>query len=131
MSVIKQSGEDYLETILILKNRKGEVRSVDIAREMNLSKPSVCRAVRILKENELITIDENGFITLTESGKKRAESIYERHVILTGWLTSIGVSEKTAAKDACRIEHDISDESFEKLKEHLRLYHIKRKSKSK
>lgn len=131
MSVIKQSGEDYLETILILKNSKGEVRSVDIAREMNLSKPSVCRAVRILKENELISIDENGFITLTESGKKRAESIYERHVILTGWLTGIGVSEKTAARDACRIEHDISDESFEKLKEHLRLYHIKRKSKSK
>lgn len=113
---LHESGEMYLETILIVKNRFGYVRSIDIANEMNVSKPSVSRAVGLLKDNGYITFDPNGMILLTEQGKKVAEKIYERHQILTQYLVSIGVSEDTAAHDACKIEHVISDETFSILK---------------
>ena len=116
---LHESGEMYLETILILKNRFGYVRSIDIANEMNVSKPSVSRAVGLLKDNGYITFDPNGMILLTESGSAVAEKIYERHKILTKFLTSIGVSEDTASHDACKIEHVISDETFTLLKKKL------------
>ncbi len=123
MPNIHESGENYLETILVLKNRGVDVRSIDIVREMDLSKPSVSRAMGILKDGGFISIDSDGYITLTETGKEVAESIYERHRVLTDWLIGIGVSEKTAAEDACKLEHDISIESFIKLKEHIRDRH--------
>lgn len=113
---LHESGEMYLETILIVKNRFGYVRSIDIANEMNVSKPSVSRAVGLLKDNGYITFDPNGMILLTEQGKEVAEKIYERHQILTQYLVSIGVSEDTAAHDACKIEHVISNETFSILK---------------
>ena len=116
---LHESGEMYLETILILKNRFGYVRSIDIANEMNVSKPSVSRAVGLLKDNGYITFDPNGMILLTESGRSVAEKIYERHRILTKFLTSIGVSEETASHDACKIEHVISDETFTLLKKKM------------
>ncbi len=115
MARLRRSGEDYLETILILSKRN-DVRSVDIAREMELSKPSVSRAVGLLKNGGFITVDKNGYISLTEDGKKQAERIYERHTVLTEWLVSIGVDEGSAAENACRLEHDFSDEVFAKLK---------------
>ena len=115
MARLRRSGEDYLETILILSKRN-DVRSVDIAREMELSKPSVSRAVGLLKNGGFITVDKNGYIFLTEDGKKQAERIYERHTVLTEWLVSIGVDEGSAAENACRLEHDFSDEVFAKLK---------------
>lgn len=118
MKKLRQSGEDYLETIFIL-SQKGEVRSIDIANEMNVSKPSVCRAVGILKSGGFINVDERGYITFTAIGRKTAETVYERHTILTEWLVSIGVDEATAAEDACRLEHGFSDTSFNKLKEHI------------
>ena len=125
MHGLYESGENYLETILILKSRGLEVRSIDIVREMNLSKPSVSRAMKILKEGGFINIDADGFITLTENGTEVAERIYERHRVLTDWLIGIGVNEKTAAEDACKLEHDISVVSFQKLKEHIREKHNK------
>ena len=120
MNGLYESGEDYLETILILKKRNGNVRSIDIAREMDLSKPSVSRAMGILKNKEFITVDDDGAIHLTEEGSKLAKKIYERHRILTEALMSLGVDEKTASEDACRIEHDISEKSFNKIKKHLK-----------
>ena len=119
MATIHESGENYLETILVLQKRGMDVRSIDIVHELNLSKPSVSRAVGILKENNYITIDSDGYINLTDDGKEIAERIYERHQVLTAWLVGIGVSEETAAEDACKLEHDISSESFQKLKEHI------------
>ena len=124
MKKLRQSGEDYLETILTLSKR-GEVRSIDIANEMSVSKPSVSRAVGILKNGGLIKVDKDGYITFTNEGKKTAESVYERHTVLTDWLVGIGVDEKTAAKDACRLEHNFSADSFEKLKNHIKNYHKK------
>ncbi len=123
MKKLYESGENYLETILVLFNRHGEVRSIDIVREMELSKPSVSRAMGILKEGGFILIDENGYITLTEDGRQVAETIYERHRVLTDWLVSLGVDEKIAAEDACRMEHAISSTSFDRLKEHIKKYH--------
>lgn len=123
MSKLYESGENYLETILILRNRGNDVRSIDIVREMNLSKPSVSRAVGILKNGGFIDIDEDGYITLTDDGLEVAERIYERHKVLTDWLIGIGVDKKIAAEDACKLEHDISEESFRKLKEHIRTKH--------
>ncbi len=117
---LHESGEMYLETILILKNRFGYVRSIDIANEMKVSKPSVSRAVGLLKDNGYITFDPNGMILLTDSGKNVAEKIYERHKLLTKFLISIGVSDKTASHDACKIEHVISDETFACLKKEMR-----------
>ncbi len=118
---LHESGEMYLETILILKKRFGYVRSIDIANEMGVSKPSVSRAIALLKENGYITFDPNGMILLTESGKTVADKVYEKHLFLTDFLTSIGVSEETAAHDACKIEHVISDETFSALKNTLEL----------
>lgn len=115
---IHESSEDYLETILILKERTGQVRSIDIATEMNYSKPSISVAMKKLRENGYIEVDQNGFITLTDSGYEIASSIYDRHKVLTNFFISLGVNEKTAAEDACRIEHDLSPETYEKIKAH-------------
>lgn len=119
MSKLLESGENYLETILILIQKGKGVRSIDIAEEMGFSKPSISRAVGILKTDGYIEVDSGGFISLTDSGYEIAEKIYERHRVLTRFLIKLGVNEVTAAEDACRIEHDISDESFQKLKEHV------------
>ncbi len=115
-----ESGEMYLETILILGLRRNLVRAVDVAEEMGLSKPSVSRALGKLKAEECIIVDENGHIAFTEKGRSIAEKIYERHRVLTEVLTALGVPEKTAAADACKMEHDISDETFEAMRRHLK-----------
>ncbi len=117
---IFESGEDYLETILVLHNRNGEVRSIDIASELNYSKPSVSVAMKNLREQECIEVDKNGYITLTEKGRAIAVKMYERHLLFTDWLVSMGVPEDIAAEDACRIEHCLSNESFEAIKLHLK-----------
>lgn len=117
--VIRESAEDYLETILILNRRMSHVRSIDIAQELSFSKPSVSIAMKNLRENNYITVDGNGYINLTESGMEIANKIYERHVFLTEWLSSIGVDKKIAAEDACRIEHVISPESFSAIKKYI------------
>ena len=111
-----ESLEDYLETILILQKKNGQVRSIDIANEMNYTKPSVSIAMKNLREKQYITMADNGYITLTETGMQRAESVLERHTILSSWLISIGVSRDTAMEDACRVEHDLSQESFDAIK---------------
>lgn len=116
---IFESAENYLETILILHGRNGNVRSIDIAREMGFSKPSVSVAMRNLRENGYISVTEEGMIHLTASGQEIAERIYERHTFISGLLMSMGVEEKTALEDACRIEHVISDESFSALKQYF------------
>ena len=113
---IQESAENYLETILILTHRNGIVRSIDIANELEFSKPSVSIAMRNLRENGYISVGEGGSITLLPAGLEIAERIYERHTVLTEWLISLGVSPKTAAEDACRIEHVISAESFTAIK---------------
>lgn len=115
----QESKEDYLETILILKNRIGLVRSIDIVNELGFSKPSVSIAMKNLREKGVIAIDSTGYITLTEEGQGIAEGVYERHTVLTQALLSIGVSEDIAKEDACHIEHDISEETFHKIKEYL------------
>ena len=117
---LMESGEMYLETILILSQRLTQVRSIDIADEMNYSKPSVSRAIGILRNGGYINVDNGGYITLTETGRTVAENIYERHKTLTDALIRIGVSEKTAADDACRVEHYISEETFQALKNVLK-----------
>ena len=122
---LRESGEDYLETILILHQRSGYVRSIDIANELGYSKPSISRAVGILKDNGYITVEPTGQIILTKSGKKHAEEVYSKHKLLTRFLNEIlGVSEENAEEDACRIEHVISDETYKKLdkfvKSHLK-----------
>ena len=113
---LHRSGEDYLETILILEQKRGYVRSSDVAEQINVTKPSVTNATRLLKEGGFLTMDEEKLIHLTELGREVAESIYERHCILTEGLIFLGVDPETAEQDACRIEHDISRQSFEKLK---------------
>ena len=115
-----ESGEMYLETILILGRKNNTVRSIDIAEEMGFSKASVSRAVSKLKQDEYILVDGDGHIALTARGYELANTIYERHIVLTKMLVSLGVDEKTAAEDACRMEHVISDESFQAIKEHIR-----------
>ena len=114
---IHASGEDYLETILVLQKKLGMVRSVDVARHMEVSKPSVCHAVAALRDGGFLTMDEDHFLHLTDVGREVAEKIYERHCFFTEQLIAAGVDPKTAEADACRIEHIISDESFSKLKE--------------
>ena len=114
-----ESGQMYLESILVLQRKSGAVRSIDIVEHMGYSKPSVSRAMGILKTDEYITIDKNGYITLTEKGKIEAEKIYERHGIISKILIELGVSEETATEDACKIEHVISDESINAIKKHL------------
>lgn len=116
---IQESAENYLETILILHNQKGAVRSIDIANEMNFTKPSVSVAMKNLRENGYILVDSDGFITLTGKGMAIAETIYERHTLISDWLKTLGVDSKTAAEDACRIEHVISPASFEAIKRHV------------
>jgi len=113
---MQESGENYLETILILQKRNGSVRSIDIATELNYSKPSISRAVKLLRENGYILVDNAGCITLTDSGEKIAESMYERHTTISKYLVSLGVDKEIAAEDACRIEHVISQETFEKIR---------------
>lgn len=117
---IQESGENYLETILMLKKRLGNVRSIDIVNELEFSKPSVSVAIKQFRENGYVIVDDKGYITLTDDGMKIAESIYERHTVLTKVLMEIGVSEETAKKDACRIEHDISQETFDKIKARMK-----------
>lgn len=116
---LQESGEMYLETIHILTKTLPVVRSVDVGEYMGYSKPSVSRAVGLLKNGGYINVDKDGFITLTDTGLAIAEKIYDRHNVLTKILTSLGVSEETASEDACRIEHVISDESFEAMKKYL------------
>ena len=115
---LQESGEMYLEAIQVLSIEKGAVRSIDISEHLGYSKPSVSRAVGLLKNGGYILVDKDGLITLTDAGKEVAEKIYERHTLITRFLISIGVDEKTASEDACRIEHAISDTSFEAIKRH-------------
>ena len=123
MAKLYESGEDYLEAILTLHLHSNYVRAVDVAHELDVSKPSVSRAMGILRDGGFIKIADDGNITLTESGSEVAERIYERHRVLSQWLIDIGVSPETAAADACKLEHDISAESFAALKAHLRASH--------
>lgn len=116
---IQKSAEDYLETILMLGKKKGNVRSIDIATALSFSKPSVSVAMKNLRENGYILMDRDGFIALTEKGHDIAEKIYERHTLLSSFLMYLGVPKEIAAEDACRLEHVISEESFEALKKHV------------
>lgn len=113
---IQESGEMYLETILILSGKIKNVRAIDVGEYMKFSKPSVSRALSLLRQEGYILTDDNGFLSLTQDGRKIAEKIYERHKLLTDLLVSLGVDEETASNDACKIEHDISDRSFEAIK---------------
>lgn len=115
---MRESGEMYLETLFVLKNRIGNVRAIDIAEEMNLSKPSVSKALSKLKEEACITVDESGYIDFTDKGKVIAVKIYERHELISKLLMEMGVSPETALLDACKMEHVISDETFEAIKKH-------------
>lgn len=114
-----ESGEMYLETILVLSQEKARVRSIDVVNYMGFSKPSVCRAVKNLKESGYIEVSDDNFLTLTDSGHEVAAKIYERHRVLTNMLVSLGVDEKTASEDACKMEHDLSDVTFEVIKNHF------------
>ena len=116
---IYESAEDYLEAILSLQERHGMVRSIDIANELHFSKPSVSVAMKKLRENGYVNMDNDGLLTLTDSGLEIAKKMYERHLLISGWLKSLGVSEENAVNDACRIEHVISAETFEALKKHV------------
>ena len=113
------SGEDYLEAVLVLQRKQGMVRSVDLARHMGFSKPSISHAVGVLKNGGFLTVDDDGFLHLTVIGREIAEKIYERHLFFTEQLVFMGVDRNIAEQDACRIEHVISDESFQKMKETL------------
>ena len=116
---VHESAENYLETILILSQKNGNVRSIDIANHLEFSKPSVSVAMKNLRSQGHIMVDRDGYITLTESGLQIAETIYERHTLLSSWLIHLGVSEETAMEDACRMEHVISAESFAAIKRHV------------
>ncbi len=116
---LQESGEMYLETVYVL-SKNGAVRSLDVAEYMGFSKPSVSRAVGLLKQGGYLLMDKDGYLTLTESGLDVAKKIYERHTLLSKFLVRLGVDEKTATEDACKMEHDISDESFSAIKEHVR-----------
>ena len=116
---IHESAENYLETILVLQKRNGYVRSIDIATELNFSKPSISNAMKQLSSKGYIQMDESRLITLTEKGRQVAEQIYERHQLISEFLEMLGVDSQTAAEDACEIEHVLSKETFEKFKEHV------------
>jgi len=116
---LQESGEMYLETILILSQKSNVVRSIDVAEYMNYSKPSVSRAISLLKNGGYVLMDANGHLTLTDEGLEVAKKIYERHTVLTDFLEKIGVDHEVAANDACRIEHDLSDETFAAIKKHI------------
>lgn len=120
---IQESAENYLETILMLGKEKPYVRSIDIANELNFSKPSVSVAMKNLRENGYILMDDQGHITLTASGQTIADTMYERHTMLSSWLIYLGVDAKTAAEDACRMEHVLSAQTFEAIKRHITLGH--------
>ena len=119
MRKIRESAENYLETILVLQQRNGSVRSIDIAAELEFSKPSVSVAMKNLREKGCITVDGDGIISLTPEGRRIAEGVYERHILFTQWLISLGVDPVVAAEDACRIEHVISEESFRAIQRHV------------
>lgn len=120
---IHESGENYLETILILQKKLGSVRSIDIVNELDYSKPSISRAIGILKKEGYVTVESGGNIILTDKGLEKANNIYERHLLLTRFLSDVlGVGTETAAQDACRIEHVISQESFDRMKEYMEKY---------
>ncbi|MCR5835134.1 MAG: metal-dependent transcriptional regulator [Lachnospiraceae bacterium] len=124
-----ESMEDYLETILVLQKSKGNVRSIDIANELNFTKASVSVAMKNLRERDYITVQDNGYILLTDTGRKIAKKVYERHTILSSLFMNLGVSEKTALEDACKIEHFLSDESFRAIKRHIKEHSSKAKNK--
>ena len=117
--VLQESGEMYLETILVLSRKSSFVRAIDVGEYMGYSKPSVSRAMSLLKQGGYVAADENGCLTLTDIGRETAEKIYERHTVLTDLLMCLGVDEETAAEDACRIEHVISDKSFQAIRRHV------------
>lgn len=117
---IRESAENYLETILMLSKKLPVVRSVDIATELSFKKSSISVAMKHLREDGYITVTEQGYIYLTDKGRKIAETMYERHMLLSSWLISLGVDEKTATEDACKIEHDISQKSFDAIKRHIK-----------
>ena len=119
---LHESAEMYLETIYSLSKVNSTVRSIDVAEALGYSRPSVSRAVGLLKNDGYLTMDKDGFLALTEKGTETAEKIYERHTILTAALTALGVDKETAAEDACKIEHDISDRSFDAIKKHMKTY---------
>ena len=119
---IRESGEMYLETIYILSQKSSSVRSIDVGTYMGYSKPSVSRAIGLLKKDGYIAIDENGYLKLTKQGECKAKRIYERHTLLSQLLMNLGVDEETATEDACRIEHYISQKTFDAIKEHVRKY---------
>ena len=116
---LRESGEMYLESILILSKKNNTVRSIDVAEYMGFSKPSVSRAMGSLKEQRYVIIDNEGYIALTEKGRAIAETMYERHILLTDFLVRLGVDEEIAVADACKIEHDISEETFNAIKKHM------------
>ena len=117
---LHQSGEMYLETIHILSQQQPHVRSLDVAEYMNFSKPSISRAVKLLRSEGFLTVDEDGFLYLTQAGKDIAEKLYERHTLLTELLVRLGVDRQTAAEDACKIEHNLSETSFAAIKKHFK-----------
>ena len=121
---IYESAEDYLEAILILRERQGSVRSIDVVHQLELTKPSVSVAMKRFRENGYIEMDADGFITLLPPGEEIAQRIYNRHKLLTKFLVALGVSEETAAADACKMEHDLSDETFEKIKAHAQRHEM-------
>lgn len=121
----KESSQMYLETIYILSQKSDTVRKIDVSKHMGFSKPSVTRGISLLEKQELVTVDENGNIILTKEGKKEAQSIYERHTVLTEMFINLGVDEETAADDACRVEHYISDKTFDAIKKHMQKYEHK------
>jgi Mn-dependent DtxR family transcriptional regulator len=117
---VHESAENYLETILILSRKEEKVRSIDIANELEYSKPSVSVAMKNLREKGYVIMDDDGYITLTSKGRKIADSMYERHVAISDWLVFLGVDKKTAAKDACKMEHIMSEKSFHAIKNHIK-----------
>ena len=119
---IRESGEMYLETVYILSQKSSTVRGIDVGEYMGFSKPSVSRAIGLLKKEGLVATDENGYIKLTEAGEEREKVIYERHTLLSQLLMNLGVDEETATEDACRIEHYISEKTFDAIKAHVRKY---------
>jgi len=116
---VHESAENYLETILILSRKEDKVRSIDIVNELEYSKPSVSVAMKNLREKGYVIMDDDGYITLTSKGRKIADSMYERHVAISNWLVLLGVDKKTAAKDACKMEHAMSEKSFHAIKNHI------------
>lgn len=122
---MQESGEMYLETIYVLSQKSSQVRAIDIGEHMGFSKPSVSRALGLLKEEGLVFTDEHGYVNLTDLGKEKAARIYERHQVLSKLLMNLGVDEETATEDACRIEHYISDKTFDAIKAHMKKYGTK------